>query len=112
MGKKKKSRYWDPRNLYTWKPKEKPKEKSKEENKEEKKEEEKSKEKKKKKKDDFSDEILGLTVKIHLRNEITLIGKVLDARKYELKLDLGDNEIIYVLKHAINYIKPIGQTST
>jgi len=89
--------------------------KKKEKPKEEKKQEEPKKEEKKqeqKPSSGFHDEYEGLRAKLYFKSGKILLGKIVEVRKFEMKVDLGNNQIIYVFKHGLEYIQPLDQPST
>ena len=75
-----------------------------------KKEEEKKEEKKERRKprffSDFGDEIEGSYSLVLLGNGETLEGKILDSRKYFLKIQVKNN-ILYINKAHVVYVMPL-----
>jgi len=56
---------------------------------------------------DFSDEYLGISVKINVDENI-FEGRILEASRYWFKILLGDGRIIYVNKAYVKYLEPVG----
>ena len=55
---------------------------------------------------DFAEEIIGVEVRVVLHDGKPLIGRIVDARRYWMKLAVG-NSVYYVNKAFIAYIQPI-----
>jgi hypothetical protein len=57
---------------------------------------------------DFSEEFNGRIVKVQILNQPILIGKILEARRYWIKVETADNKTIYLNKAYIISIEPVG----
>jgi hypothetical protein len=57
---------------------------------------------------DFSEEYNGRLAKILVLNQPMLIGKIVEARRYWIKVETADNKILYINKAYIISIEPVG----
>jgi ATP-dependent 26S proteasome regulatory subunit len=57
---------------------------------------------------DFSEEFNGRLAKISILNQPLLIGKIVEARRYWIKVETADNKTIYLNKAYIISIEPVG----
>jgi len=57
---------------------------------------------------DFSEEYNGRLAKILVLNQPLVVGKIIESRKYWLKIETADNKILYINKAYTISIEPIG----
>jgi len=72
--------------------------------KKEKKKEKKTKKEEKRQIDSFTELLKGEKVRLHLRGGEKLEGEVIDSSKYEIRLAVGEKQLI-VFKHTIDYLE-------
>jgi hypothetical protein len=55
---------------------------------------------------DFAEEIIGVEARVMLHDGRPLIGRIVEAKRYWMKLSVG-NSVYYINKAFIVYIQPI-----
>ena len=55
---------------------------------------------------DFAEEIIGVEARVMLHDGRPLIGRIVEAKRYWMKLSVG-NSVYYINKGFIVYIQPI-----